>query len=125
MTLRIWVSRVKQVEHVNVEVPDNALEVFNALRKEEPWRGFMCAVMRMGAADRDGYEVHFHSWGRLRPWRRQIILDAYGLNRMCVIRPEHVGTLLANKPTTFYDAMRYLRWYHSSYNFTFLDRRHG
>jgi len=105
---------------------EGAEDLLNRIRYSESWAGFLCAKIGLVSKESgDGFCVHYHSWGRLRPWKRQWLLEAYGIDRMCVLRKRHVKTLLVTQPTSMFDAMRILRFEFPNYQFSFLPSRHS
>lgn len=94
------------------------------VRKQIPLFNFLCATVKIpGVMESDSYVLHFHHWGRLRPWKNQYLLEACALNRVAVITRLQVYTLITRQPMTFTAAICLLRSHYDDYEFTFFDNR--
>jgi len=84
---------------------------------------FMCRNAEREDSEHDGFTIHFHSWGWLRPHRKQILLETHALRKITVIEREHAETLFMYAPGTWTEAMFLLRNNHPSYEFIVQDGR--
>lgn len=75
------------------------------------WTKYKCGKMvrsqgEIGATD--GYTLHFHSKGRLRPWHRKIYLESHLTEFYHKLTREQAIYIMGNHPKTYSIAMYWL-----------------
>lgn len=97
---------------------DECVDVFKIMQTPKGLLGYACSKMERRLPTDDGYVLHFHSAGWLRPWKKQIWIESLRNKTYAKLTYEQAAYVAVNHPDTYEIA---IHWLVQVFNLTHLD----